>query len=129
MNFVEDFPRIANAMRLPGVGADEDNDYGILNIFGRMTILFAIKPSINPEATGLLLSQGVVIILRAHRCANPFRIRATEVIALSATAKESQGVPAIGIAQVNQFGGNFGDSLIPGDLFKRPINSTSQRGG
>lgn len=71
-------------MRLPGVLADDHDYFGVLKIWGGMTRLVSEQLAVNPELTGLLLSEAVRPPLHSEVVAPPGAVSTSKVISLTA---------------------------------------------
>ena len=83
---------------MKGVGAHEEHEVGVLDVFGRVAALVAEEPSIDPEVTRLLLRERAVDEAALHRFGDLASVRAPEVVALAATAVERERAPAVRLA-------------------------------
>jgi hypothetical protein len=67
----------------------------MLDILGRVTSLAAEEPAVEPEISGLLLSQGAVMIAASHRGPYLAEICTAQVVTLAASTDSYKGLAAV----------------------------------
>jgi hypothetical protein len=82
---------------------------------------------VHPELTGLLLGQRIGAISAAHRAQGRTRVRATEMIALPATAVIQDRFAAVRGLDACEPRRDLTDGRVPIDCFERPVGATSHR--
>ena len=125
---LEDGPGAGEAVGLPRVLAHEDEDLGLLPVTGRVAAGSAVELSVDPELAGLLLGQGVGLVLRAEGGAGGPPVGAAQVVPLAAAPVVEDRLAAVGGPHVVEAGGDLGDRRVPVDLLEGPVGAPAQRG-
>ncbi len=113
-----------DAVRLPGVLAQEDRHLAVLEI-GANAI--AEQASVDPELPGLLLRQRVGAVARAECAPGRGGIGARQVIALSAAAVIEDARTGMTLAQRREAGRDLANGGIPVDGLEAAVVAPAQR--
>ena len=125
-DLVEDRPGPGEALRHPGVLADEHRHLGVLELAAGVA---AVEVGVDPRLAGFLLRQRIGAVARAERLEERAAVRAAEVVTLAAAAVVEDLVPAVGVADALEAGGDLGDRGVPVDFLVAAVGPSTHRGG
>ena len=126
-DLLEDDARAREAVRVPGVLADEHRDLGTLEVRSGVTARAAEQLTVDPRLAGLLLCERVRHVADAERGAGRRRIRAAEVVALAAAAVVEDRLAAVLVADRAQPRGDLAHGGVPVDLLEGAVRAAAQR--
>jgi hypothetical protein len=118
---------VGNAVRLEGIGADEQYIIGVFHVLGGVAGLLPEQAAVDPEIAGLFLPQRVVVEAALHRRAQLPQIRAAQMVALAAAARRGEGVAAVLVLDGHQPLCDIVQRLVPADRLKAAVRLAAQR--
>jgi hypothetical protein len=113
-----------NAVRLPGVLAEEDRHFGVFEVAGGVA---AGQVRVDPTLAGLLLSERIGAVAGAEGPHQGAAVGAAEMVALPATAVEEDGLAAVRVAHGHEPLGDLGDGRVPVDRGVAAVGFAAQR--
>jgi hypothetical protein len=121
---LEDGPGALEAVRLPGVLAQQQHDLGVLVVARRVR---AVQRLVDEELAALLLGQRQRAELRPETGVERQAVRPAEVVPLPAGAVVEDRLAAVTVDDALDTGGHLGDGRVPVDLLVRPVRPAAQR--
>ena len=114
------------ALRLPGVLADEDEDLGVLHVAAGVA---AVEAGVDVELAGLLLRERARAKARAERAQDRAAVGPAEMVALAAAAVIEDRLSAVLVTYRCEPLRDLGDRGVPVDLLEAAVLAPAQRRG
>ena len=116
-----------DAVRVPGILAEEHAAGGVLHVGGGVARHRAEELSVDPELAGFFLGKRVRGVLHAESLTGGSGVAAGQMVALAAAAVIEDRLTAVLVADLRQTGGDFADRRVPVDLLVGAVGTSPHR--
>ena len=124
-DLVEHHARPREALRHPGVLADEHRHLGVFELASGVP---AVEVRVDPRLAGFLLRQRIGPVARTERLEERAAVGAAEMVTLPAAAVVEDLVAAVRVADVLEARGDLGDRGVPVDFLVAAVGPSTHRG-